>query len=71
MFHGTWVDCFVFSSYSDLNGSDYNLSLQIFKNIDQNKHGRVSVFFCGPLMLAADLRRRCGEFNFEFSKESF
>ncbi|OQV13433.1 NADPH oxidase 5 [Hypsibius exemplaris] len=43
----------------------------IFENINRNKRGRVSVFYCGPPVLAGVVRRHCGEFDFEFSKESF
>ncbi|XP_017893165.1 NADPH oxidase 5 [Ceratina calcarata] len=44
---------------------------KVFKQLQDRKKGKVTVFFCGPPELAKILRYKCGQFGFNFRKESF
>ncbi|XP_076766799.1 NADPH oxidase [Xylocopa sonorina] len=44
---------------------------KVFKQIQDQKKGKVTVFYCGPPQLAKILRYKCGQFGFKFRKESF
>ncbi|XP_076624807.1 NADPH oxidase [Colletes latitarsis] len=44
---------------------------KVFKQIQDKKKGKVTVFYCGPPQLAKILRHKCDRFGFNFRKESF
>ncbi|XP_054001434.1 NADPH oxidase 5 isoform X1 [Hylaeus anthracinus] len=44
---------------------------KVFKQIQDKKKGKVTVFYCGPPQLAKVLRLKCDQFGFNFKKESF
>ncbi|XP_018056077.1 PREDICTED: NADPH oxidase 5 [Atta colombica] len=44
---------------------------KIFKQLQDKKKGKITVFFCGPPQLARILRYKCDQFGFCFRKESF
>ena len=44
---------------------------KVFKQLQDKKKGKVTVFYCGPPQLAKILRYKCGQFGFKFKKESF
>ncbi|XP_065338491.1 NADPH oxidase 5 isoform X1 [Cloeon dipterum] len=44
---------------------------KVFKQIADQKKGKVTVFYCGPPQLARTLRVKCDQFGFNFRKESF
>lgn len=44
---------------------------KVFREIANQKKGKVTVFFCGPQQLAKTLHKKCNEFRFEFRKEIF
>ncbi|KAG5871550.1 hypothetical protein JTB14_011317 [Gonioctena quinquepunctata] len=44
---------------------------KVFKQIADQKKGKVTVFYCGPPQLARILRVKCGQFGFDFRKEVF
>lgn len=44
---------------------------EFFENIEEQKRGKVSVFFCGRPQLGRLLHRRCDSFGFKFRKEIF
>lgn len=44
---------------------------KVFKQLQDQRKGKVTVFFCGPPELAKILRYKCGQFGFNFRKESF
>ncbi|XP_076282347.1 NADPH oxidase isoform X2 [Lasioglossum baleicum] len=44
---------------------------KVFKQLQDKKKGKVTVFYCGPPQLAKILRYKCGQFGFNFKKESF
>lgn len=44
---------------------------KVFKQIQDKKKGKVTVFYCGPPQLGKILRYKCGQFGFNFRKESF
>ncbi|KAK1129558.1 hypothetical protein K0M31_019275 [Melipona bicolor] len=44
---------------------------KVFKQLQEQKKGKVTVFYCGPPQLARILRYKCDQFGFNFRKESF
>ncbi|EGI61142.1 PREDICTED: NADPH oxidase 5 isoform X1 [Acromyrmex echinatior] len=44
---------------------------KVFKQLQDKKKGKITVFFCGPPQLARILRYKCDQFGFCFRKESF
>uniref|UniRef100_A0A182IU16 Uncharacterized protein n=1 Tax=Anopheles atroparvus TaxID=41427 RepID=A0A182IU16_ANOAO len=44
---------------------------KVFKQIQDQKKGKVIVFYCGPPQLAKTLRYKCDQFGFQFRKEVF
>lgn len=44
---------------------------KVFKKIQDQKKGKVTVFYCGPPQLAKTLRQKCEQFGFMFRKEVF
>ncbi|XP_046833687.1 NADPH oxidase 5 [Vespa crabro] len=44
---------------------------KVFKQLQDRKKGKVTVFYCGPPQLARILRYKCDQFGFNFRKESF
>lgn len=44
---------------------------KVFKKIQDQKKGKVTVFYCGPPQLAKALRLKCEQFGFMFRKEIF
>ncbi|XP_049548260.1 NADPH oxidase 5-like [Anopheles darlingi] len=44
---------------------------KVFKQIQDQKKGKVTVFYCGPPQLAKTLRYKCDQFGFQFRKEVF
>ncbi|KAG8184662.1 hypothetical protein JTE90_012147 [Oedothorax gibbosus] len=44
---------------------------KVFKEIAEQRKGKVTVFFCGPDQLAKTLQSKCDEFGFRFRKECF
>ena len=44
---------------------------KVFKQLQDRKRGKVTVFYCGPPQLAKILRYKCDQFGFKFKKESF
>ncbi|XP_015430140.1 PREDICTED: NADPH oxidase 5 [Dufourea novaeangliae] len=44
---------------------------KVFKQLQDRKKGKVTVFYCGPPELAKILRYKCDQFGFHFKKESF
>ena len=44
---------------------------KVFKKIQEQKKGKVTVFYCGPVALAKTLRYKCEQFGFMFRKEIF
>ncbi|XP_011699769.1 PREDICTED: NADPH oxidase 5 [Wasmannia auropunctata] len=44
---------------------------KVFKQLQDKKKGKITVFYCGPPQLAKILRYKCDQFGFCFRKESF
>ena len=44
---------------------------EFFRNVQQQNHGDVTVFYCGNPTLSNVLSQKCNEFNFKFKKEIF
>lgn len=44
---------------------------KVFKHLQDQKKGKVTIFYCGPPQLARILRYKCDQFGFNFRKESF
>ncbi|XP_044745460.1 NADPH oxidase 5 isoform X2 [Coccinella septempunctata] len=44
---------------------------KVFKQISDQKKGKVTVFYCGPPQLARILRVKCDQYGFSFRKEVF
>ncbi|KAF4525979.1 hypothetical protein B566_EDAN000769 [Ephemera danica] len=44
---------------------------KVFKQIQAQKKGKVTVFYCGPPQLGRSLRVKCDQFGFVFRKEVF
>ncbi|XP_069681708.1 NADPH oxidase 5 isoform X2 [Periplaneta americana] len=44
---------------------------KVFKQLQDQKKGKVTVFYCGPPQLGRILRVKCDQFNFIFRKEVF
>lgn len=44
---------------------------KVFKQIQVQKKGKVTVFYCGPPQLAKTLRVKCDQYGFAFRKEIF
>ncbi|XP_014213874.1 NADPH oxidase 5 [Copidosoma floridanum] len=44
---------------------------KVFKQLQDQKKGKVTVFYCGPPQLGRILRYKCDQFGFGFRKESF
>ena len=47
------------------------VSFQVFTELLCQKKGKISVFYCGPPALSADLTRKCRQYGFAFKKELF
>ena len=45
--------------------------LQIFSKIQQNKKGKVKIFYCGNRMQGKAIRKHCERIGFAFSRETF
>ncbi|KAJ8958729.1 hypothetical protein NQ318_016457 [Aromia moschata] len=43
---------------------------KVFKQILDQKKGKVTVFYCGPPQLARIIRMRCDQYGFSFRKEN-
>ena len=44
---------------------------EVFQRMQNENHGKVTVFYCGNPQLARVLRRKCESFGFDFRKEVF
>ncbi|XP_052756784.1 NADPH oxidase 5 [Galleria mellonella] len=44
---------------------------KVFKQLQEQRKGKVTVFYCGPPQLARALRLKCDQFGFHFRKEVF
>lgn len=44
---------------------------KVFKQMQDQKKGKVTVFYCGPPQLAKTLRYKCDQYGFAFRKEIF
>lgn len=44
---------------------------KVFKQVQDQKKGKVTVFYCGPPQLAKTLRYKCDQYGFAFRKEIF
>ena len=44
---------------------------KVFKQLKDENHGEVTVFYCGNAKLASTLRSQCDEFEFDFREEIF
>ncbi|XP_013390859.1 NADPH oxidase 5-like [Lingula anatina] len=44
---------------------------KIFKDIAAAKHGDVTLFYCGPQILGAELGKNCTKYGFDFKQEHF
>jgi hypothetical protein len=44
---------------------------KVFKNISEQKKGKVTVFFCGSPQLGKILKMKCDEYKFDYRKENF
>uniref|UniRef100_A0A1I8PMR9 NADPH oxidase 5 n=1 Tax=Stomoxys calcitrans TaxID=35570 RepID=A0A1I8PMR9_STOCA len=44
---------------------------KVFKQLQAQKKGKVTVFYCGPPQLAKTLRVKCDQYGFAFRKECF
>ncbi|XP_044737262.1 NADPH oxidase 5-like [Chrysoperla carnea] len=44
---------------------------KVFKQLQDQKKGKITVFYCGPPQLARILRVKCDQFGFSFRKEVF
>ena len=44
---------------------------KVFKQLQAQKKGKVTVFYCGPPQLAKTLRYKCDQYGFAFRKECF
>ncbi|XP_055837078.1 NADPH oxidase 5 isoform X2 [Episyrphus balteatus] len=44
---------------------------KVFKQLQDQKKGKVTVFYCGPAQLAKTLRYKCDQYEFAFRKECF
>ncbi|XP_061394612.1 uncharacterized protein LOC133330155 [Musca vetustissima] len=44
---------------------------KVFKQLQAQKKGKVTVFYCGPPQLAKTLRIKCDQYGFAFRKECF
>ncbi|XP_059056075.1 NADPH oxidase 5-like [Achroia grisella] len=44
---------------------------KVFKQLQEQHKGKVTVFYCGPPQLARALRLKCDQFGFHFRKEVF
>ncbi|CAK1547572.1 unnamed protein product [Leptosia nina] len=44
---------------------------KMFQRIQEQRKGKVTVFYCGPPQLARVLRVKCDQFDFDFRKEVF
>ncbi|XP_060534326.1 NADPH oxidase 5 isoform X2 [Cylas formicarius] len=44
---------------------------KVFKQIADQKKGKVTIFYCGPPQLGRILRVKCDQYGFSFRKESF
>ncbi|XP_077330291.1 NADPH oxidase 5 [Lithobates pipiens] len=44
---------------------------KVFQKIEQEKKGKVQVFYCGSPALAKVIKAHCEQFNFKFFKENF
>jgi len=44
---------------------------KVFRDISNNRKGRVTVFFCGPPQLSKILKQKCRDFGFDYRKENF
>jgi len=44
---------------------------KVFKQLLDQKKGKITVFYCGPPQLGRLLRVKCDQFGFDFRKEVF
>ncbi|XP_055921877.1 NADPH oxidase 5 isoform X2 [Eupeodes corollae] len=44
---------------------------KVFKQLQAQKKGKITVFYCGPAQLAKTLRYKCDQYGFAFRKECF
>lgn len=44
---------------------------KVFKQLQAQQKGKVTVFYCGPPQLAKTLRVKCDQYGFAFRKECF
>nr|XP_027207906.1 NADPH oxidase 5-like [Penaeus vannamei] len=44
---------------------------KVFKQLQNQQKGKITVFYCGPPALARTLRYKCDEYGFDFRKEIF
>lgn len=45
--------------------------MQVFQTLENERKGKVTVFFCGSPAISKILKAKCSEYNFEFRKENF
>ncbi|XP_053652092.1 NADPH oxidase 5 isoform X1 [Cherax quadricarinatus] len=44
---------------------------KVFKQLENQRKGKITVFYCGPPALGRSLRYKCDEYGFDFRKEIF
>ena len=44
---------------------------KVFQQLKDENKGKITVFFCGPAVLASELDKKCASFGFSFRKEIF
>ncbi|RXG50983.1 NADPH oxidase 5 [Armadillidium vulgare] len=44
---------------------------KVFKQLLNQRKGKITVFYCGPPALGRSLRYKCDEYGFDFRKEIF
>ncbi|XP_065906157.1 NADPH oxidase 5-like isoform X2 [Dysidea avara] len=44
---------------------------QVFQKLENERKGKVTIFFCGSPAISKILKAKCSEYNFEFRKENF
>ena len=44
---------------------------KVFKELQTQKKGKITVFFCGSPQLGKILKLKCDEFGFDYRKENF
>ena len=77
-FSRTYKNIFIFQSKRDLitglktrtNAGRPNWD-KVFKELQAQKKGKITVFFCGSPQLGKILKLKCDEFGFDYRKENF